>query len=176
MKYAIVVPDGMADRPVPRLGGRTPLEVAAKPHMDRVAACGRLGLVSHTPPPLPPGSDVAMLSLLGYDPTQCYTGRAPLEAASMGIELGPTDVAFRCNLVTVDGDTLVDHSAGHIDTREAAVLVDLLNQELATDTLRFYPGVQRSPSNDFLEQIGIDPTRTGECHQYPTFSKQFERE
>lgn len=141
MKYAIVVPDGMADRPVPRLGGRTPLEVAAKPHMDRVAACGRLGLVSHTPPPLPPGSDVAMLSLLGYDPTQCYTGRAPLEAASMGIELGPTDVAFRCNLVTVDGDTLVDHSAGHIDTREAAVLVDLLNQELATDTLRFYPGV-----------------------------------
>jgi len=141
VKYAIVVPDGMADRPVARLGGRTPLEVAAKPHMDRIATHGRLGTVSHTPPTLPPGSDVAMLSLLGYDPAECYTGRAPLEAASMGIELGPTDVAFRCNLVTVDGDTLVDHSAGHIDSREAAVLVDLLNERLGSDALRFYPGV-----------------------------------
>jgi len=141
VKYAIVVPDGMADRPVARLGGRTPLEAAAKPHMDQVALRGRLGLVCHTNPPLPPGSDVAMLSLLGYDPAACYTGRAPLEAASMGVPLGPTDVAFRCNLVTVDGDTMVDHSAGGISTREAAVLIGLLNEKLGSDELRFYPGV-----------------------------------
>jgi len=98
LKYAIVVPDGMADRPVARLGGRTPLDVAAKPNMDRVASTGRLGSSATRRPSLPPGSDVAMLSVLGYDPTACYTGRAPLEAASMGIELGPNDVAFRCNL------------------------------------------------------------------------------
>ncbi len=141
MKYAIVVPDGMADRPVARLAGRTPMEAAAKPHMDRVAASGRLGLVCHTPPALPPGSDVALLSVLGYDPAACYTGRAPLEAASMGIALGPSEVAFRCNLVTLDGETLVDHSAGNISDREAAVLVQLLNKELGSETIRFYPGV-----------------------------------
>jgi len=141
LKYAIVVPDGMADRPVARLGGRTPLEAASTPHMDAVARQGRLGLVCHTPSALPPGSDVAMLSLLGYDPLECYTGRAPLEAASMGIALGPGDVAFRCNLVTVDVDTLVDHSAGHISSREAAVLIGLLNERLGDENVRFYPGV-----------------------------------
>ena len=141
MKYAVVVPDGMADHPIERLGNRTPLEAAATPNMDIVAASGRLGLVCHTPLVLPPGSDVAMLSVLGYDPTTCYTGRAPLEAASMGIELGPSDVAFRCNLVTVDGDAMADHSAGHISNREAAVLVELLNEKLGSDTVRFYPGV-----------------------------------
>ncbi|HUT37659.1 MAG TPA: cofactor-independent phosphoglycerate mutase [Planctomycetota bacterium] len=141
MKHVIVVPDGMADRPVARLGDRTPMEAAAKPNMDKVALAGRLGLVCHTPASLPPGSDVAMLSVLGYDPTECYTGRAPLEAASMGIDIGPREIAFRCNLVTVDADTLVDHSAGHISTREAAVLVDLLSRELGDETIRFYPGV-----------------------------------
>ncbi|MBM4032874.1 MAG: cofactor-independent phosphoglycerate mutase [Planctomycetes bacterium] len=141
MKYAIVVPDGMADHPLERLGGRTPLAVAATPHMDAVAARGRLGLVCHTPRGLPPGSDVAMLSVLGCDPTECYTGRAPLEAASMGIELGPLDVAFRCNLVTVDGGTLVDHSAGHISNREAAVLIELLNARLGSPAIRFHQGV-----------------------------------
>ena len=168
VKYAIVVPDGMADRPLERLGNRTPMEAAAKPHMDKVARTGRLGLVCHTPPALPPGSDVALLSVLGYDPAECYTGRAPLEAASMGIALGPNEVAFRCNLVTVDGETLVDHSAGHISSREAAVLVDLLNRELGSDTIRFYPGVgyrhlmvyrgsapltaQCTPPHDILDQ------------------------
>lgn len=141
MKYAIVVPDGMADRPLERLGGRTPLEAAATPNMDRVALNGRLGLVNHTPATLPPGSDVAMLSVLGYDPTKCYTGRAPLEAASMGIELGPNDVAFRCNLVTVDGEVMADHSAGNISNREAAVLIALLNEKLGSEAIRFYQGV-----------------------------------
>jgi len=141
VKYAIVVPDGMADHAVERLGGRTPLEVAATPHIDRVALHGVLGLVSHIPPTLPPGSDVAMLSVLGYDPRECYTGRAPLEAASMGIELGPREVAFRCNLVTVDAGVLADHSAGHISTQEGAALVALLNEGLADETIQFYPGV-----------------------------------
>jgi len=141
VKHAIVVPDGMADRPVARLGGRTPMEAAAKPHMDKVAASGRLGLVCHTPAALPPGSDVALLSVLGYDPTECYTGRAPLEAASMGIALGPKDVAFRCNLVTLDGETMADHSAGNISNREAAVLIELLNKELGSEEVRFYQGV-----------------------------------
>ena len=142
MKYAVVIPDGMADRPLERLGGRTPVEAAATPHIDRVSLRGRLGLVCHTPRALAPGSDVAILSVLGYDPRAHYTGRAPLEAASRGIELGPADMAFRCNLVTVDGDeAMADHSAGHIATREAAVLIDLLNDRLATDDIRFYPGV-----------------------------------
>jgi 2,3-bisphosphoglycerate-independent phosphoglycerate mutase len=141
MKYVVIVPDGMADHPLERLGGRTPLEAAATPHMDRVARSGRLGMAVHTPRSLPPGSDVAMLSLLGYDPTRCYTGRAPLEAASMGIELRPDQVAVRCNLVTVDGDIMADHSAGRISTEEARVLVDLLQERLGSDSIRFYPGV-----------------------------------
>lgn len=141
VKLGIVVPDGMADRPLERLGGRTPLDVAAKPNMDRVARQGCLGLVLHTPHGLPPGSDVAMLSVLGYDPVSCYTGRAPLEAASMGIELGPDDIAFRCNLVTVADELLADHSAGNISNQEAAVLVGILNDKLGSDTIRFYPGV-----------------------------------
>ena len=141
MKYAIVVPDGMADHPLARLDGRTPLQVAATPNLDRVSLQGVLGLVCHTPASLPPGSDVAMLSVLGYDPTACYTGRAPLEAASMGIELGPGEMAFRCNLVTVDGGLMADHSAGHISNQEASVLVALLNDKLGSDTIRFHPGM-----------------------------------
>jgi len=141
VKYAIVVPDGMADHPLERLGGRTPVEVAATPNIDRVSRTGLLGLVCHTPPGLLPGSDVAILSVLGYDPLECYTGRAPLEAASMGIDLQPGEVAFRCNLVTIDGEILADHSAGHISNQEAAVLVGLLNEHLGSDSIRFYPGV-----------------------------------
>jgi len=141
VNYAIVVPDGMADHPLERLDGRTPLEAAATPNIDRVALRGRLGLAAHTYEGLDPGSDVALLSVLGYDPTQCYTGRAPLEAASMGVELRPGDVAFRCNLVTVDDEVLADHSAGHISNQEAAVLIDLLNEKLGSEAVRFYPGV-----------------------------------
>ena len=168
MKYAVVIPDGMADHPLEKLGGRTPVEAAATPHLDRVASQGRLGLVCHTPKELAPGSDVAILSLLGYDPTQWYTGRAPLEAASMGIELQPGEMAFRCNLVTVDDERMADHSAGNVSTKEAAVLVGLLNERLADETLRFHPGVgyrhlmlyrgaepldaQCAPPHDILDQ------------------------
>ena len=141
VKYAVVIPDGMADHPLERLDGRTPVEAAATPHLDRVALGGRLGLVCHTPDGLPPGSDVAILSLLGYDPARYYTGRAPLEAASRGLDLAPGEMVFRCNLVTTDGDTLADHSAGNIPSAEAAVLIDLLNEHLATDAIRFHAGV-----------------------------------
>jgi len=141
VKYVVIVPDGMADHPLERLGGRTPLEAAATPNMDRVARTGRLGLTLHTPKGLPPGSDVAMLSVLGYDPTKCYTGRAPLEAASMGIDLRPDQVAIRCNLVTIDGDVMADHSAGHISTEEAHALVAMLQEALGSDTVHFHPGV-----------------------------------
>lgn len=141
MKYVIVIPDGAADRPTEALGGRTPFEVARIPNMDRIAAEGRLGTVQTVPPGMEPGSDVAILSLLGYDPVKSYTGRAPLEAAARGIEPGPEDWVFRCNLVTVFGGEMIDYSAGHIKTPEAEVLIRALEEQEGSDALRFYPGV-----------------------------------
>jgi 2,3-bisphosphoglycerate-independent phosphoglycerate mutase len=141
VKYAIVIPDGAADRPSEALGGRTPFEVARIPHMDRIAAEGRLGTVQSVPSGMAPGSDVAILSLLGYDPVKCYTGRAPLEAAAQGIHCGPDDWVFRCNLVTVAEGKMIDYSAGHIKTQESEVLIRALEEQFGSDTLRFYPGV-----------------------------------
>ncbi len=141
MKYAIVIPDGAADRPAEALGGRTPFEVARLPNMDCLATEGRLGTVQTIPAGMAPGSDVAILSLLGYDPARNYTGRAPLEAAARGIEARPDDWIFRCNLVTVADERMVDYSAGHISTQEAEVLVRALEEHFGSDTLRFYPGV-----------------------------------
>lgn len=144
-KTIILVGDGMGDRPVAELGGLTPLEFAATPAMDFVAAHGELALLKTVPDGYPPGSDVANLSLLGYRPEDCYSGRAPLEAASLGVALGANDIAFRCNLVTLDfaGDervTMVDYSAGHISTPEARELIAAL-QPLNRPGLTFYPGV-----------------------------------
>src|SRR5690554_4376342 len=119
----------MADYPVPELGGKTPLQIAEKPHMDRLAAEGLFGRVKTVPPGLSPGSDVANLSVLGYDPEKYYTGRSPLEAVGRGIELAPEDVTFRCNLVTLSNEpryedkTMVDYSAGEISTEEASLLI-----------------------------------------------------
>jgi 2,3-bisphosphoglycerate-independent phosphoglycerate mutase len=141
VKYAIVIPDGAADRPTALLQGRTPLEVARIPNMDRIAASGRLGMARFAPEDLEPGSDVCILSLIGYDPRRCYTGRAPLEAVARGIELAPRDWAFRMNFVTVSDGEMADHSAGHITTKEAAVLVEALRQELASPEVRFHAGV-----------------------------------
>jgi 2,3-bisphosphoglycerate-independent phosphoglycerate mutase len=141
MKYAILVGDGMADFPVPELDNRTPLEHAKTPNMDRVAARGRVGLVRTIPNGLPAGSDVANLSLLGYDPAAYYQGRAPIEAASMGVMLSPSDTAFRCNLVTIQDGVMVDYSAGHIDTAAAQAIVADLQKELSSDSVRFHPGV-----------------------------------
>ncbi|GIW96197.1 MAG: cofactor-independent phosphoglycerate mutase [Pirellulaceae bacterium] len=130
MKYAIVIPDGCADEPLEMLGGRTPLEAARTPAMDEIARAGRVGRAQHVPAHLPPGSDVANLSLLGYDPNRFFTGRAPLEAAAQGIELGPADWAIRCNLVTIQDQTMRDFTAGHISTEEARQLLDALQRAL----------------------------------------------
>jgi len=141
MKYCIIIPDGMADLAVKKLGGKTPLQVARTPAMDRASREGLLGLARTVPRRMPPGSDVAIMSVVGYDPAACYTGRGPLEAADMGIELGEDEWAFRCNLIATDGETLVDYCAGHITTPEADLLIRALNQELRSPRVRFYTGV-----------------------------------
>jgi 2,3-bisphosphoglycerate-independent phosphoglycerate mutase len=142
MKYAIIIPDGCADEPQASLGGRTPLQAARTPHMDRLARMGIVGRANNVPPSLTPASDVATLSLFGYDPLQYYTGRAPLEAAAMGIQLGPHDWAIRCNLVNIDREEMRDFTAGHISSEEGAALIATLKQQLGTPELEFHAGVQ----------------------------------
>ncbi|MBM4314262.1 MAG: phosphoglycerate mutase, partial [Deltaproteobacteria bacterium] len=144
MKHLILLGDGMAGYPMAVLGGKTTLEYANTPHMDRMAAEGTLGLIDTIPPGLPPGSDVANLSVLGYDPAECYTGRGPLEAASMGISLSPEDVAFRCNLVTLSDDVdpvMDDFTAGHISSSEAKTIIADLATAIGSETFSFHPGV-----------------------------------
>ena len=146
MKYVILIGDGMADYPMEELGGRTPLAAAKTPNMDFLATQGELGLARTIPEGMEPGSDVANLSIMGYDPAKYHTGRAPLEAASMGVSLEPQDVAFRCNLVTLrhetDGDIFMeDYSAGHISSSEARELIGSINQTMGNGSRRFYPGV-----------------------------------
>lgn len=141
MKYVIILPDGAADEPVPELDGLTPLEAAATPNIDWLAAHGRVGTVRTVPEGFLPGSDVATLSAIGYDPRQYYTGRAPLEAAARNLPVGPADVVFRCNLTTIVNGAMADFSAGHISQAEGEALIADLNTVLATDRIRFYPGV-----------------------------------
>lgn len=145
MKYIILLGDGMADEPIASLGGKTPLEVAMTPNMDRLAAAGQVGLAATVPEGLHPGSDVANLSVFGYNPADCYTGRSPLEAVSMGVELAPEDVAFRLNFVWLEAHYgklyMGDFSAGHITTAEAAQLIATLQEELGGGPFNFYPGV-----------------------------------
>ena len=145
MKYVVLLGDGMADEPLPELNGKTPLEVAQTPNMDRLAREGALGMAQTIPDGFPPGSDVANLSVFGYDPSVCYSGRSPLEAASMGVDLAPDDIAFRLNLVCLgnrDGDFYMDDfSAGHISSEEAGEIVATLQQELGDSSFSFYPGV-----------------------------------
>src|SRR5688572_17647444 len=119
MKYAIIIPDGCADEPQASLGGRTPLQAAKVPEMDAIVKAGVVGRANNVPLSLPAGSDVANLSLLGYNPLEHFTGRAPLEAAAQGIPLGPNDWAVRCNLVTIEHQTMRSFTAGHIKTDEA---------------------------------------------------------
>ncbi|RJR20521.1 MAG: cofactor-independent phosphoglycerate mutase [Desulfobacteraceae bacterium] len=144
-KYVFMVGDGMADYPLSELGGKTPLEAAETPNMDRIAAC-RIGLVQTIPEGMQPGSDVANLSLLGYNPGQCVTGRGPLEAASLGVSLGPDEVAFRMNLVTLDFRSpaeilMVSHSSGDISTPEGRELVEELKGHLILPGISMYSGV-----------------------------------
>jgi len=140
MKYAILLGDGMSDRPLQELDGKTPLEVARIPHMNSIAKGGKIGIAETVPRGMSSGSDVANLSILGYDPKKYYTGRGPLEAANIGVRLGKLDVAFRCNLVSTDDDIIADYSAGHITPKEAKILIKSLNDELGSDTVRFYYG------------------------------------
>ncbi len=140
MKYCIIIPDGLADYPVEKLNGRTPVEIARTPNLDFLAQNGQLGTVRTIPGGFPAGSDVANLTIVGYSPKEYYTGRAPLEAASIGIKLDDGDWAFRCNFITANEDTLEDFCAGHIKTAQADVLINLLNEKLGNDAVRFYTG------------------------------------
>jgi len=140
-KYAIIVPDGAADEPLEQFGNKTVLEIAETPNMDKVSSQGRQGLVRTIPGKMEPGSDVAQMSLLGYDPKRYYTGRAPIEAVARNIKLSVADWVFRCNLVTIADGKMADHSAGHISTEEAANLIKELDEQLGNDRVRFYPGV-----------------------------------
>jgi 2,3-bisphosphoglycerate-independent phosphoglycerate mutase len=141
MKYALIIPDGSADEPQEALGGKTPLEAANIPAMDAVAAAGIVGRSNNTPAELPAGSDTANLSLLGYNPLEHFTGRAPLEAAAQGIELGVEDWAVRCNLVTIQDQVMQSFTAGHISSPEAAELMKIAQEKLGSDRWQFYPGV-----------------------------------
>jgi len=141
MKYVIIIPDGAADEPIEQFGGKTIFEAADIPNIDKISQTGRLGLVQTVPAKCQPGSDVAQMSLLGYDPQRYYTGRAPLEAVAMNIQLEPTDWVFRCNLVTIADEKMADHSAGHISSAEGAIIIEDLNKTLGSDTIKFYPGV-----------------------------------
>ncbi|VTS06557.1 cofactor-independent phosphoglycerate mutase [Tuwongella immobilis] len=145
MKYVIVIPDGCADEAQDSLGGKTPLQAAKLPNMDRIAQAGVVGRSNNVPKPLTPASDVATLSLFGYNPLVVYTGRAPLETVAMGITLGPNDWAIRCNLVHAPGDVMVDFTAGHITNDHGARLIQSLHAELSGPVpggrLEFYPGV-----------------------------------
>ena len=147
MKYVVVLGDGMADRPIDELGGMTPLEYAKTPVMDGLAAVSEIGLVQTIPEGMKPGSDTANLAVLGYNPRDYYTGRSPLEALSIGVDMKPTDIAMRCNIVTLTEDdvpyeekVILDHSSGEISTQEAAQLLEAVRAELESDRYKFYVG------------------------------------
>ena len=147
MKYVVVLYDGMADYPVPALGGKTPMMVAKKPNFDMLASKGEVGLVRTVAPGLKPGSDVANLSVLGYDPKNCYTGRSPLEAVSIGVDLLDDDITLRCNIVTLSDEenyedkTMVDYSAGDISSEEAAEIIKTVEEVFGNEKYCFYNGV-----------------------------------
>jgi 2,3-bisphosphoglycerate-independent phosphoglycerate mutase len=140
-KFAIIIPDGAADDPIEQFGNKTALEAADIPNMDKISRNGRLGVVRTVPNGMDPGSDVAQMSLLGYDPRKYYTGRAPIEAVARNVQLAPDDWVFRCNLVTIADGKMADHSAGHISTEEGTKLIEELNAQLSNDKIRFYTGV-----------------------------------
>lgn len=174
MKYLVVLGDGMADFKVEELGGKTPLECAVKPNIDKLAKTGTMGLVATVPDNMKPGSDVANLAVMGYDPQVYYSGRSPLEAVSIGITMEETDLAIRCNLVTLSEDeqeygdkTMVDYSSGEITTQEADQLIKAVHAQLGNELLHFYTGISYrhcliwkegpmglgcTPPHDILEQ------------------------
>ena len=142
MKYVVCVPDGCADEPIAELDGRTPLEAASMPTLTRLAARGEVGRAAVIPAGYPPGSDVGNMSILGFDPATYHTGRAPIEAAALGIDLAPGQIAYRCNLVTIENGTMVDFAGGHPSSDDAAEVVAALQDALGSDEVQFHPGVQ----------------------------------
>lgn len=173
MKYIVVLGDGMADEPIESLGGKTPLEYAETPTMDALSKKSEIGMVHTIPEGMKPGSDTANLSVLGYEPKKYYSGRSPLEALSIGVPMKDTDIALRCNIVTIsEGDvpfekqTIIDHSADEISTKDCAVLLDAVRKELENDIYKFYVGtsyrhcliwengkvVELTPPHDVLTQ------------------------
>jgi 2,3-bisphosphoglycerate-independent phosphoglycerate mutase len=141
MKYIIVLGDGMADEPLAAYGGKTPLQMAEKPVIDDLAKKGRTGLLKTVPDDMHPGSEIANLSVLGYDVHKVFEGRGVLEAASIGVTLEEGDLAFRCNLICIENENIKNHSAGHISNAEAYELIEFLNKKMGNETIRFYPGV-----------------------------------
>ncbi|HUU60697.1 MAG TPA: cofactor-independent phosphoglycerate mutase, partial [Phycisphaerae bacterium] len=158
MKYAIIIPDGAADLPVDELGGKTCLQTAETPHMDWIARNGKCGTVRNIPKGMPCGSDVAILSVFGYDPRKYYTGRAPLEAAARGIQVDPEDWIFRCNLVTVVDGRMDDYSAGHISSPEAAALIQELDRVLGGSHVKFHSGVGYRHLMTFRHPCNLETT------------------
>src|SRR2546430_17201757 len=167
MKYVVLQGDGMADEPIAALAGKPPLEVARTPTLDQLASRGILGLTRTIPRGLPPGSDVGTMSVLGYDPVRYHTGRSPIEAASMGVELGPDDVAFRMNLVTLEsvesgGEIMRDFAGGHPSREEGAAIVADLARALGRDGLELHPGL--SYRHLLVWRKGGGPMRTTAPH------------
>ena len=140
-KYAIIIPDGAADESLEQFDEKTPIEAARTPNIDKISTLGRQGLIQTVPEKMEPGSDVAQMSLLGYDPRRYYTGRAPIEAVARNVKLSLKDWVFRCNFVTIADGKMADHSAGHISTAEGGNLIEELNSQFGTEKIRFYPGV-----------------------------------
>lgn len=140
-KYAIIIPDGAADEPLEQFDEKTPIEAARTPNMDRISRLGKQGLIRTIPGKMKPGSDVAQMSLLGYDPERYYTGRAPIEAVARNVKLSLEDWVFRCNLITIADGKMADHSAGHISTAEAGSLMEELDNQLGNEQMRFHTGV-----------------------------------
>jgi len=167
MKYVIIIPDGAADHPLEDLQGKTPFEAANKPYTDRLSAEGRQGTVVTTPKGFPCGSDVCSMSLLGYSPEKYHKGRAPLEAAAMGLDIKPTDWIFRVNLVSVDDDVMMDHSAGHISSDEGRILLSELAEQLNWPDVALIPGV--SYRNIMIDRSDRDWTglKTTPPHDIP---------
>ena len=173
MKYVIVLADGMADLPIAELDGKTPMEFASTPCMDALASGGTVGLAKTVPDSMKPGSDVANLAVMGYDPSTCYSGRSPLEALSVGVSMKDTDVVFRCNIVTVSEDepyaekTILDHSSGEISTQDADILMDAVREAFQNEEFKFYTGtsyrhitvwdkgevLEMEPPHDHLGQV-----------------------
>jgi len=161
-KYVVLIPDGMADDPLEELGGLTPLEAADTPHMNALAGKGLVGLVRNVPAGMSPGSDVAVMSVLGYDPARYHTGRAPLEAPAIGVDLEPGRIAYRMNLVTIVDGQMADFAAGHISSDEAGVLVETLQRTLGSNEFRFYSGtsyrhLMLTTDRDLLEMTCTPP-------------------